>query len=88
LPLWWLLALLMTAGTAAFWGGRQPGVRRRRASFLLLLVGMLLTLAVAACHAPANMGTPPGSYTLTVTGTVGSGSAALSHSLAVTVNLM
>jgi hypothetical protein len=87
LPVWWLLALLMTAGTAAFWGGRQPGVRRRRATFLVLVVGMLLTLAVAACHAPANMGTPAGSYTLTVTGTVGSGSTAVSHSQNVTVNI-
>jgi hypothetical protein len=50
-----------------------------------LASGLLLTLALAGCGGSAsvthNPGTPAGTYTLTVTGSTGSGSATLSHSV-------
>jgi hypothetical protein len=93
---WWLLGLLLTAGTGALWGRRQARARlpvsvrrgpRSGAALWALAVGMLLTLAAVACHRPYNAGTPAGTYTLTVTGTVGSGSTAVSHSVNLTLTL-
>jgi len=59
--------------------------------FLPLAVGLLLALALAGCGggvAPnSNHGTPVGTYTLTVKGTAGSGSATVSHSVTLTLNV-
>jgi len=59
--------------------------------FLPLAAGLLLALALAGCGggvAPnSNHGTPVGTYTLTVKGTAGSGSATISHSVTLTLNV-
>jgi hypothetical protein len=87
----WTIAVLMVgiAGTVQSW--KNTGARKRRAVFLMLVTGLLLTLAVGACggggaemHDP---GTPAGTYTLTVTGTAGSGSSALSHNVTLTLKV-
>jgi len=54
-----------------------------------LASGLLLTLALAGCGGgtPSNPGTPAGTYTLTVTGSMGSGSATLSHSVMLTLTV-
>jgi hypothetical protein len=77
------------AGTVQGW--KNTGASKRRAVFLMLATGLLLTLAVGACggggggmHDP---GTPVGTYTLTVTGTAGSGSSALSHNVTLTLKV-
>jgi hypothetical protein len=55
-----------------------------------------LTVPMASCGGgggggggggPSNPGTTPGGYILTVTGTAGSGSSALSHSVTLTLNV-
>ncbi len=70
----------------------RVGSTRRSAPLLILAAGLLLTLLIAGCgggggSTPNNAGTPAGNYTLTVTGTTGSGAAALSHSVTVTLNV-
>jgi hypothetical protein len=63
------------------------GLGRSRSSIVLLASGLLLVLALAGCgggggggvtHDP---GTPAGTYSLTVTGTTGSGASAVSHNM-------
>jgi hypothetical protein len=65
---------------------------------LPIAAGWLLTLALAGCGGggaggggsttPPNPGTPAGTYTLTVIGTVGSGSSFfVSHSVNLTLNV-
>jgi hypothetical protein len=81
-----LMLALLLAVTAWTIGRRNPiRVRRWRSSIIPLIAGLLLALALAGCGGPSNPGTPPGTYTLTVTAVTGSGSSTLSHS--VTLNL-
>ena len=58
---------------------------------LPLAAGLLLALTLADCGGGvppnSNHGTPVGTYNLTVTGTAGSGSTAISHSLTLTLNV-
>ena len=65
----------------------QPGVSRWQSTMVPLAAGLLLMLALAGCGGggsggggggtTSNPGTPAGTYTLTVTGTTGSGSLCL-----------
>jgi hypothetical protein len=81
-----LLALALAAMSWAIGRRKQPGVSRWQSAMVLLAAGLLLTLALAGCRAPTiNPGTPAGTYTLTVTGTTGSGASALSHSVSLTL---
>jgi len=41
----------------------------------------------SAVTPPSNLGPPAGTYTLTVTGSTGSGAATLSHSVTLTLNV-
>jgi hypothetical protein len=69
--------------------GSPPTIRRR--VFLSLGAGLLLALALAGCGGGlppySNHGTPVGTYNLTVTGTAGSGSTTVSHSVTLTLNV-
>jgi hypothetical protein len=85
-----MLALLLAGMAWAIRSWSQPGISRLRAAFAALALGMLLTLAMTACggggsSAPSNPGTPAGTYTITVTGSFGSGSAALGHNVKLTL---
>jgi hypothetical protein len=87
----WTIAVLMVGIAGTVQGWKNTGASKRRAVFLMLATGLLLTLAVGACggggggmHDP---GTPVGTYTLTVTGTAGSGSSALSHNVTLTLKV-
>ncbi|MGA2987514.1 MAG: hypothetical protein ABSG32_27300 [Terriglobia bacterium] len=83
-----LVALLLAATVLAVARGNQPGVSRWQPAMVVLAAGLFLALALAGCRAPIiNPGTPPGTYTLTVTGTTGSGSSALCHSVSLTLTL-
>ena len=85
-----MLAVLLAGITQAVRGYRHLGATRRVA-FLTLAAGLLLALALAGCGGgptpPSNPGTPPGTYSLTVTGSFGSGSSALSHSVTLTLKV-
>jgi hypothetical protein len=67
---------------------RQPWERRRRFTLALFALGFLAAMAMTACGGGggnpggpvSNPGTPAGTYTLTITGTTGSGSSTVSHS--------
>ena len=100
LPGWKGLLMLAMALAALAWAilrGNRPGARRWRAAWVPLGAGLLLTLALGGCGggggggggggAPSNPGTPAGTYSLTVTGTAGSGSSALSHSVKLTLTV-
>jgi len=74
------------------WGSSRP---RWLPRLLPLAVGVFFALGIAACGGgggsgspgPNNPGTPAGNYTLTVTGTVGSGGSAVSHSTTLTLTV-
>jgi hypothetical protein len=94
LPL--VLPLLVALLTMVSWG--LAGGRRIRQSLrwaVALGAVAALVLAIAACGgggggapvSPSNPGTPAGTYTLTITGTAGSGSTALHHSTTLTLNV-
>ena len=84
-----VLATLLACLAWAIRASRQ-GRASRWSLYLPLAAGLLLVLALAGCGgspATTNYGTPPGSYTVTVTGTTGSGSAAVSHTMKLTLNV-
>ena len=84
-----MLALVLAAMACTVRRRTQSGMGRWRAALLPLTLGLLLTLVLAGCssNAPHNQGTPPGTYKLTVTGSTGSGSSALSHSVTLTLTV-
>ncbi len=90
-----MLALVLAAMAWAIRRRNQPGLSPWRSTMLPLATGLLLILALAACGGggsagggpPPNPGTPAGTYNLTVTGTTGSGSSTLSHSVMLTLTV-
>jgi hypothetical protein len=81
-----MLAVVLMAMAWAVRRWKQVGVSRWPSTLIPLAAGLLLALALAGCHTGgtpniAGQGTPAASYTLTVTGTTGSGSSAISHSM-------
>jgi hypothetical protein len=94
----WTVALAALGSLArATRGWVQPGVGRSRAGFVTFAALVLVMGAMAACGGgggggggPAprgSFGTPPGTYTLTVTGTCTSGSTNLSNSINLTLQV-
>ena len=84
-----VLTALLVCLAWAIRASRQ-GKASRWALYLPLGAGLLLVLGLAGCGgSPAitHYGTPAGSYTVTLTGTAGAGSAAVSHSLKLTLNV-
>jgi hypothetical protein len=87
-----LVLSLMAMLTALFWSYRKPRTRWVPAASFTILLG--IALAMAACGGsssstgpPSGGGTPAGSYTITVTGTVSSGSATLIHATKLTLTV-
>jgi hypothetical protein len=87
-----MVAMALTAVAWAIGRRNQPGVSRWKSAMVPLASALLLTLALAGCgggggsaNVTHNPGTPAGNYTLTVTGSAGSGSSALSHSVTLTL---
>ena len=83
------LAMLLVFAAWALIASRRLRARWR---ILPLALGLPLALALASCGrggpAPgSNHGTPTGTYNLKVTGTFSSGSATLSHSITLTLNV-
>jgi hypothetical protein len=88
----WLLALLAVTVVAAAFRPPQANVRLKLDTTFPLAGALLLVLLWAACGGggavPApHPGTPAGTYTLTVTGTVTTGSGNLSHNLTFTLKV-
>jgi hypothetical protein len=85
-----VLAVFLAALAWAVWTWWLPGTARTRPAFVALALGMLLTLSIAACGGggtgpPPNLGTPAGTYPLTVTGTAGSGTNTAAHPVSLTL---
>jgi hypothetical protein len=82
-----LTSVLLAAMAWVLSRRRQPRTTMGGATTIIIALGMFLTLVLAGCGGgggspvgpPPNSGTPAGTYTLTVTGTTGSGTSALSH---------
>jgi hypothetical protein len=94
----WTVALVVLGSLArATRGWVQPGVGRSRAAFVTFAALMLVMGAMAACGGGgggggdpsprSSSGTPPATYTLTVTGTCTSGSTNLSNSVNLTLQV-
>jgi hypothetical protein len=93
----WTVALAALGSLArATRGWVRPGVGRSRAGLVTFAALLLVMGAMAACGGgggggdsppQSNPGTPPGTYTLTVTGTCTSGPASLSHSVSLTLQV-
>jgi len=66
-----------------------PWRRRRRAAALVLaLCGITLLLVGCSSSHSANTGTPPGNYTVSVTGGCGGDAAPITHTLSVAVQVL
>ncbi|HEY2807530.1 MAG TPA: multicopper oxidase domain-containing protein [Steroidobacteraceae bacterium] len=66
-----------------------PWRRRRRALTVLAALGAIMLLGVGCSGShPANSGTPPGNYTVSVTGKCGNDAAPITHTLAVAVQVL
>ncbi|MGD0921624.1 MAG: choice-of-anchor D domain-containing protein [Terriglobia bacterium] len=87
----WLLALLAATVVAAAFRPPHANVRLKPDTTFPLAGALLLVLLWAACGGGVggggNPGTPLGTYTLTVTGTVTTGSGNLSHNLTFTLKV-
>jgi hypothetical protein len=94
----WTMALAVLGRSArAIQGQVHPGEGRSRTGFVSRDALLLVLLAMAACGSGGggsttlspvgNSGTPPGIYTLTATGTCSAGSASLSHSVNLTLQV-
>lgn len=87
------LAMLLAGLAWTVRGWRRVGAGQGQTELLPLTAGLLLALALAGCGGGggggslSTSGTPAGTYNLTVTGTVGSGSTALSHSVTLTLKV-
>jgi len=84
----WAMALLASASFAHAVRSRGIGEKRRRRARAAFGALVLAMLALAACGGggsstapPASSGTPPGTYSVTITGRCTSCSTALSHSI-------
>jgi len=89
-----MLAVFLAGAVWTSWGWWQVGASRRRTVLLAIVAGLLLAIMMVACGGgggggggSTNPGTPGGTYTLIVTGTVGSGTSALSHSVTLSLNV-
>jgi hypothetical protein len=83
-----VFVLLSAVGmVTVFVGSRPKGTRPLAVAFTLLLFS--LSLLMAACgggsSGTTNLGTPPGTYVLTVSGAFNSGSTSLSHNTKLTL---
>lgn len=84
----WMFGLALVGVVWLIAYRRQPWERRRRFTLALFALGFLAAMAMTACGGGggnpggpvSNPGTPAGTYTLTITGTTGSGSSTVSHS--------
>ena len=92
-PLWLLALTAVLASTAFALLRRSPALVPARLGLatVLLLAAMLATMSMLACAggsgAPPKPGTPEGTYNLTVTTTVASGSATLTQSIMLTLTV-
>jgi hypothetical protein len=89
-----MLGLALAAMAWAMGRRNRPGVSRWQSRMALLASGLLLILALAGCgggggssNVTHDPGTPAGTSKLTVTGSTGSGSSALSHSVTLTLTV-
>jgi hypothetical protein len=90
-----MLALVLAAMAWGIVRTNWPSRTRMPPAWVLLAAGLLLVLALAGCGSgsgggpitPTNPGTPSGTYTLTVEGAAGSGSSALTHTVALTLTV-
>ena len=90
-PVWWLaLAALLASATFALFL-RLRGLQPARLGFVtLFLVAMIATGALTSCTGGSGaprLGTPAGTYNLTVMAKVTSGSATLTHNIALTLTV-
>jgi hypothetical protein len=75
-----VFVLLLTVGmVTALVGSRTKGTRPLAAAFMLLLFAVSILMAACGGGSSGTMGTPPGTYVLTVSGTFNSGSTSLAH---------
>jgi hypothetical protein len=94
LPTLLISVVLVSCAAWAIWRCGKVGPSRWRTVVVLMAVWLPLTMVLAACGGgggggggSTNPGTPAGTYTLTVTGTVGTGTTALSHSVTLALNV-
>ena len=89
------MGLLASGSLARMLRSRDSRAERRRTAKAAFAALVLVMLALAACgggggaaaRQPGNSGTPAGTYALTVTGTCTSCTAALSHSISLTLTV-
>jgi hypothetical protein len=92
-PVWWLAlaALLVSAALALPLRPMGHELVRFGTVTALLPVVMLVSMTLASCGGgsapPLNLGTPAGTYSLTVTATATSGSATLAHNITLTLTV-